>query len=211
MVKVLRRAAGFLLLAASGVGAGVLAERVTRPPAPDRPVELAWEQLVPRRGWSVGAAAGAVLRGVVQHGQVAATPGPAPDDAELVKDHDGRRVRIAGYLVPIGFDGVGVREFLLVPYVGACIHVPPPPPNQIIDVRSEEGVEIRGMFDAVQVTGTLAVGALPTELAEVGYRITADAVTADAVTADAVTADAVTADAAERPRSAFERYLSRRP
>jgi uncharacterized protein len=177
MMTVLRRAVGFLLLAASGVGAGVLAERVTRPPAPDRPVELAWEQLVPRRGWSVGAAAGAVLRGVVQHGQVAATPGPAPDDAELVKDHDGRRVRIAGYLVPIGFDGVGVREFLLVPYVGACIHVPPPPPNQVVLVRSERRVPVRDQFEPVLVTGTLAVGMASTELAEVGYRVAAEAVT----------------------------------
>jgi uncharacterized protein len=172
--------------------AALLAVRPVPVPAAEELLELGWEQLIPP-----GAEPSSPTpRGIVRHGQISPAPDAARNDAALVTGYDGRRVRIAGYVVPLGFDGVGVREFLLVPYVGACIHVPPPPPNQIIDVRSEKGVEIRGMFDAVQVTGTLAIGALPTELAEVGYRITADA---------------VTPVAAEWPRSAFERYLSRRP
>jgi uncharacterized protein len=86
-------------------------------------------------------------------------------------------VRIPGYVVPIGFDGVGVKQFLLVPYVGACIHVPPPPPNQIIYVESKKRVPLRRQFEAVIVTGTFAASELSTDLAEVGYRIAAEAVT----------------------------------
>ena len=49
---------------------------------------------------------------------------PAPVVAEL----NGKRVKIGGYVVPLDFDATKVTEFLLVPFVGACIHVPPPPP-----------------------------------------------------------------------------------
>ena len=51
----------------------------------------------------------------------------------------GMDVRIPGYVIPLEFAGTKVREFLLVPYHGACIHTPPPPANQIIFVRSERG------------------------------------------------------------------------
>jgi uncharacterized protein len=70
-----------------------------------------------------------------------------------------------------------VRTFLLVPYVGTCIHVPPPPPNQIIYVESEDAIQVRAAFEPVSVTGTLAATTHSTELAEVGYRIAADEVT----------------------------------
>jgi uncharacterized protein len=172
----LRTVAGIVLLGAVGAGSGIVAERLTRAPAADQPLALAWEQLIPQRGWFEGTAAGEVLQGVVQHGQVSMA-GAGQTDAELVKDYDGERVRIPGYLVPIGFDGVGVREFLLVPYVGACIHVPPPPPNQVVLVQSDRRIPVRGQFEPVLVTGTLATGMLSTELADVGYRIAAEAVT----------------------------------
>jgi uncharacterized protein len=177
MTRTFRRVAGVALLAALGAGLGSFAEWVTRAPASDQPVEVAWEQLIPRSGWFEHTAEGTPLRGVVQHGQLGATAGSAQDEAELVRDYDGRRVRIAGYIVPIGFDGVGVREFLLVPYVGACIHVPPPPPNQVVLVRSERRVPVLDQFEPVQVTGTLATGMLSTDFAEVGYQVAAETVT----------------------------------
>ena len=57
------------------------------------------------------------------------------------------------------FSGKQVTEFLLVPWVGACIHTPPPPPNQIVHVKSAKPFEIKGMFDAVWVTGRMAANA----------------------------------------------------
>ena len=70
---------------------------------------------------------------------------------------DGRDIRIAGYLLPLEFDGAGVKEFLLVPYAGACVHVPPPPPSQIIHVTSNVAFSAEGLFTPVWVIGTLRV------------------------------------------------------
>lgn len=71
---------------------------------------------------------------------------------------DGQQVRIPGYVVPLDFDGKKVTEFLLVPFVGACIHVPPPPPNQIVHVRFAPGYATAGMFSPVWVEGRMSVG-----------------------------------------------------
>ncbi len=65
-------------------------------------------------------------------------------------------VRIPGYVLPLEFDGEKVTEFFLVPYVGACIHTPPPPPNQIVHVETEEGyVTDGGLYTPVWVSGTM--------------------------------------------------------
>ncbi|NJO36656.1 MAG: DUF3299 domain-containing protein [Rhizobiales bacterium] len=112
------------------------------------------------------------LGGVVQHGMT-----PAPDLAEttnVVEELNDVQVRIAGYVLPLDFENTTVKEFLLVPYVGACIHVPPPPPNQIIYVTSEEGVEVTGMYAPVWATGTLKAHEMSSELADVGYTMTLD-------------------------------------
>jgi uncharacterized protein len=69
---------------------------------------------------------------------------------------NGKLVRIPGYLLPLEYSGKMVSEFLLVPWVGACIHTPPPPPNQIVHVKPDKPFETNGMFAAVWVTGTLA-------------------------------------------------------
>ena len=69
---------------------------------------------------------------------------------------DGTRVRIPGYVLPLEFDGTSVKEFLLVPYVGACIHVPPPPPNQMVFVTARASFEAEGLFAPVWVEGTLS-------------------------------------------------------
>jgi hypothetical protein len=73
----------------------------------------------------------------------------------VVTELDGKRVRIGGYVVPLDFEAATIKEFLLVPFVGACIHVPPPPPNQIIYVKTAKGFDVAGSFDPVYVTGTL--------------------------------------------------------
>jgi uncharacterized protein len=105
-----------------------------------------------------------------------ATNAPASVVAEL----NGKRVRIGGYVVPLDFDATKVTEFLLVPFVGACIHVPPPPANQIVYVKAPRGVAIKGQFDPVYVTGTLSTEGQFTGLADTGYSLAADAVDAKA-------------------------------
>ncbi len=72
----------------------------------------------------------------------------------------GQPVKIPGFAVPIeGDDGFDyVSEFLLVPVYGMCIHVPPPPPNQVIFVKAKEPVPIEWLLDAIWIYGVLEVG-----------------------------------------------------
>lgn len=73
----------------------------------------------------------------------------------LVDGLNGQDVRMPGYALPLEFSGTTVTEFLLVPYVGACIHTPPPPPNQIVHVRIGGGFESDSVFVPVWVTGRI--------------------------------------------------------
>nr|WP_280633840.1 DUF3299 domain-containing protein [Stappia taiwanensis] len=64
-------------------------------------------------------------------------------------------ILIDGYVLPLAWEGERVVEFLLVPWVGACIHTPPPPPNQIVHVSYPEGLVLERRFQAVRLAGTL--------------------------------------------------------
>ena len=70
---------------------------------------------------------------------------------------DGQFVRIPGYALPLEFSGVAVKELLLVPYFGACIHVPPPPPNQMVFVALDEPYVVTELFAPVWITGRMSV------------------------------------------------------
>lgn len=74
----------------------------------------------------------------------------APNDAVV-----GQSIRLPGYLLPLEMNGDAATEFLLVPTVGACIHVPPPPANQIVHVSYPEGFEPEGLYTPVWITGEL--------------------------------------------------------
>lgn len=74
----------------------------------------------------------------------------------VVEELNGKNIRMPGYVLPLEFDGQKVTEFFLVPYVGACIHVPPPPPNQMVYVNSNVGIETKGLYDPVWVEGTIS-------------------------------------------------------
>jgi hypothetical protein len=67
-----------------------------------------------------------------------------------------QQVRLAGYVLPLEMDGLKITEFLLVPYVGACIHEPVPPANQIVLVKSAQGIEVDGQFTPVWVQGKMS-------------------------------------------------------
>jgi uncharacterized protein len=100
------------------------------------------------------------------------------DEAPVVETLDGERVRLPGFAIPLEMDGEAVTQFLLVPFYGACIHVPPPPANQtvLVEAAGELRVVIRQAFDTVWVTGQLAAKPTDTGLAKAGYTLTASAV-----------------------------------
>ncbi len=72
-----------------------------------------------------------------------------------VKTLNGAHISIPGYALPLAYEDEKITEFLLVPWVGACIHTPPPPPNQIIFVRAPEGMAYQGHFAPVLLTGRI--------------------------------------------------------
>lgn len=95
--------------------------------------------------------------------------------APVVSEMSGQLVKIPGYIVPLDVTEEGrVTEFLLVPYFGACIHVPPPPSNQIIHVTAELGVLLDALYQPFWIEGPLSVEHSSSELAEAGYQMAAD-------------------------------------
>lgn len=92
--------------------------------------------------------------------------------APVVDDLDGKRVKIGAYITPLEFDGQSkFNEFLLVPYMGACMHTPPPPANQIVHATPPEAVEVNNPYDPVWAIGTIRTETVKSNLAESGYRL----------------------------------------
>jgi len=134
--------------------------------AEPKPLDLTWAKLIPE---SSGGPDYTQVSPVLQ-----IIKGLMSDEAKtpsVVASLDGRRVRLSGYVVPLKHTGIRVSEFLLVPYVGACIHVPAPPWNQIIYVTAKNPVKVKKLFAAVTVTGIMRTQSSTTKLAETGYRI----------------------------------------
>lgn len=100
------------------------------------------------------------------------------------KKLDGQQVKLSGYLLPLDFSGKSVSEFLLVPYIGACIHTPPPPPNQIVHAVSKNPTPYTSddFFRPVSVFGKMKVQSLSKNLflidgksdIDIGYSISVE-------------------------------------
>ncbi|WP_277052179.1 DUF3299 domain-containing protein [Zestomonas thermotolerans] len=143
------------------------------------PRELSWSELIPPDAPPV-AYSQAPLHDLSQLADaLAAESGPparqqAPA-APVVRALHGQQVRLPGYIVPLEVSEAGrVTDFLLVPYYGACIHVPPPPSNQIVHVSSTQGVPLDALYQPFWVEGQLRVEPSSSELAEAGYQMAAD-------------------------------------
>lgn len=132
--------------------------------------EITWEDLIPR-----GVAYGQIV-GPGQMDQAADTWIPHYDENahKLNMSLVGKPVKLPGYIIPFDLDAGGVKSFMLVPYVGACIHVPPPPPNQLVFVTTRTPWPSDTLWDPVWVSGRLTAEAVATEIADVGYRMAAE-------------------------------------
>ncbi len=91
---------------------------------------------------------------------------------DTLKKLDGQRVRVPGFIVPLDDGDVEGAEFLLVPYYGACVHTPPPPPNQMafVQMAGKKSVKL-GLFDAVWMEGTLKITNYDSPYGQVGFQI----------------------------------------
>ncbi|MBO6520120.1 MAG: DUF3299 domain-containing protein [Rhodospirillales bacterium] len=88
----------------------------------------------------------------------------AAQGREIVASLDGKLVRMPGYALPLEFTGKAVNKFLLVPYVGACIHSPPPPPNQLVVVHLDTPYKVEDIYAPVWITGELSAKPATEEL-----------------------------------------------
>lgn len=87
---------------------------------------------------------------------------------------NGKAIRLGGYPVPLESDEKGNSTlFFVVPYPGACIHVPPPPPNQLVLVRYPKGLPLEDIYAPLWVSGTLKVESISNELADAAYAMDA--------------------------------------
>lgn len=133
-------------------------------------VDLEWSDLLPTDETTAPNA----LRGLVEHDSGVLLSSQQPLSDGVRSDWNGQTVRLAGFIVPIDYEGTGVTAFILVPYVGACVHVPPPPANQLVFVTTQTPYQSKGLFEPVSVVGMFGVSSMSTQIAEIGYALSAD-------------------------------------
>ncbi|CTQ49479.1 DUF3299 domain-containing protein [Jannaschia donghaensis] len=131
--------------------------------------EIGWEDLIPP---------GVPYSEIIGEGdldEVNDTWNPIFDEnaTKLNETLDGTLIRMPGFVIPLELNAEGVTEFMLVPYVGACLHMPPPPANQLVVVTTETPWPDDALWDPVWVTGTLRMELQSTELAQTGYALRA--------------------------------------
>ena len=138
------------------------AEQVSAPEI----LELEWLDLIPEAERNIAETLGTQV-------PLSHSGGAAPQSTlgSVRTELNGSTVKIPGFVIPLEGDANKVTEFMLVPFLGACIHVPPPPPNQIIYVHFKSGAPVQRLWDVVYIIGTLRAETVSHELAEVGYVI----------------------------------------
>lgn len=135
----------------------------------DDPLELNWTDLRPlkSRGYASDPQA-------LSHSTLPSRVFSDPRAYAVVPEYKGKRVKLPGYLIPLDLGRAGATEFLLVPFVGACIHVPPPPPNQIVYAQIKEPFMPKGMFHPVYAIGVLDTVLAQTDFASASYTLTVE-------------------------------------
>ena len=148
-------AAAAMLLVAIPAGAGGQPEPVTGSPTasfpvalPDDPTEVGW-RLLAKLNYRTG------------------------EKTEELAALEGKLVKVPGFTVPLEDFASSATEFLLVPYVGACIHTPPPPPNQLVYIEMDEGKRAKmDGWNPVWVEGVLTIEMTESVYGHVGFTIT---------------------------------------
>ena len=134
------------------------------------PRTVTWEDLIPE---------GVPYGEIIGQGEIDAIndrwlPEFDENASKLSKDLDGAYIKMPGYVLPLDLSTTGVTSFIMVPYVGACIHTPPPPANQLVFVDSEKPWPSDKLWDPVWVTGRIRHELQSTTLADIGYAMQAE-------------------------------------
>jgi len=140
------------------------------PAVAKKPQELMWDDMIPQK--KVDSALSDFGPGGLAEPE---DPWANLDFTQPVTELDGRYVRVPGFVVPLESDEGGMlKEFLLVPYYGACIHTPPPPPNQIIYVTFDEAVNVESIWDPYWIVGTMSTKPYMGDIADTVYRLSGE-------------------------------------
>lgn len=143
--------------------------------------EIGWEHLVPKSWDPMNAMKGLDLDAMGDNDPRAIEAlermKKAWSEAPVEPSLNGTRIRIPGFIVPLDAERKQLKEFLVVPYFGACIHTPPPPANQIIHGVAVKPLKETEMMSAVWVSGTLETVRSDTEFGASAYRLKAEQVT----------------------------------
>lgn len=134
------------------------------------PKEVTWEDLIPP---------GLPYSKIIGQGDLDLsndTWSPIYDDnaVKLNETLNGAYIKMPGFIIPFETSAEGVTDFMLVPYVGACIHTPPPPANQLVMVESAKPWPGDRLWDPVWVIGMMSTQLQSTRLGQTGYSISAD-------------------------------------
>ena len=143
--------------------------------------ETSWDDLLPK-GWDPLASfknldVSKLKDGDPRADEALITLRKAWDAAPANESMNHATIRIAGFLVPLEWGDKKLKEFLLVPYFGACIHSPPPPANQIIHVVADPPAKGMQAMEPVWVEGTLEIALSDTDMGRSSYRMKARGVT----------------------------------
>ena len=142
-----------------------------------QPKELTWSEMIPPDA-APEVPDIAPMHDLSQLGNLDPEAAPAAKqdlpNAPVVPALNDQHVCLPGYIVPLEVNEDGrTTDFLLVPYFGACIHVPPPPSNQIVHVTSEVGVKLEELYQPYWIEGAMQVKPSTSELADAGYQMDA--------------------------------------
>ena len=93
----------------------------------------------------------------------------------VIEAFDGKAIRIPGFIVPLEQnDEQKATAFFVVPYFGACLHMPPPPPNQILYVEYKEGIAVENLYDPYWFEGTVKIDNHESALGTSAYSLVLD-------------------------------------
>jgi len=142
-------------------------------PKPPRVIDLDWKELLPEGERSHFTAIAPPP--VHDYRGEGGPPAVQAQNFNVNKSLEGTTVRLPGFIVPLDDAKSGVvSEFLLVPYFVSCIHVPPPPPNQIVYVHTGKHSGIDSIYDAYWITGKLHLVSKSTSLGSTAYELSAE-------------------------------------
>jgi hypothetical protein len=134
------------------------------------PREIMWDDLIPP-GLPYSEIIG---EGELNEANDSWTPIYDANAIKLNENLNGAYIKMPGFIIPFDTSAEGVTNFMLVPYVGACLHTPPPPANQLVMVDAAQPWPGDQLWDPVWVTGTMSTQLQSTSLGQTGYSIVAD-------------------------------------